>query len=181
MKAVGQPPRRISMGGRITCEAMLRRRRAATTVTVAALTAFLAGVTGCAPLPPPTSQSSPTVAQASANVRAGLSLYESGEYSLAARRFHAGAEEARAARSPLLLKKAVTAECTSWLRARRLAELAECTERLEELQRRERRSEPGVNTLIAFGAIAGGRPLPELRIPNTVQALVRQAAVEPSQ
>jgi len=176
MRAVGQPLRRISSGGRNTGEAPLRRHGAATVAAVAALIALLLVAVGCETLPPP--PASPAAAQARANVRAGLGLYEAGEYSLAARRFRTGAAQAEAARNRVLVKKAVTAECTSWLRGRQLAELAECAQRLERLQLRERRSDPGVNTLIAFGAIAGQRPLPDLRIPNTVQSLVRQAAVE---
>ena len=181
MKAVGRPLRRIPSGGRIENEASLRRYWAATAAAVAALTVLLVAGTGCETVPPKPVRTTSAAAQAWANVRAGLSLYESGEYSLAAQRFNTGAVEAHAARDRVLEKKAVTAECTSWLRGRRLAELAECTNRLELLQRSERRSEPGINTLIAFGAIAGERPLPELRIPNEVQALIRQAAVESSQ
>jgi len=181
MKAVGQPLRRISIGGRNTDGAFLRRHGAATAAVVAALIALLSGAVGCETLAVPASRPSLAAAQARANVRTGLGLYESAEYSLAARSFHAGAVRAHAAGDRVLEKKAVTAECTSWLRGRQLAELAECTQRLEDLQRRGRRSEPGVNTLIAFGAIAGQRPLPQLRIPNTVQSLVRQAAAESSQ
>lgn len=180
MKIVGRPLRRIPIGGRIENEALLRRHGAATAAAVAALTLLLVAGTGCETVPPASAPTSSASAQARANVRAGLSLYESGEYSLAAKRFNTGAVEAYAARDRVLEKKAVTAECTSWLRGRRLAELAECTNRLELLQRNERRSEPGINTLIAFGAIAGERPLPQLRIPNEVQVLVRQAAVESS-
>jgi hypothetical protein len=114
-------------------------------------------------------------------VAAGLDLYEAGEFTLAAERFHAAAGQARSARARTLEKKARTAECTAWLRARSLSDLAECTAQLERLQRRERRSEPGVNTLLALGAIAGQRPLPRLRVPNAVQPLVQAAAVESRQ
>jgi hypothetical protein len=181
MKAVGRSLRRIPIGGRIENEALLRRHGAATAAAVAALILLLFAGTGCETTAPTPVRTSSAAAQARANLRAGLDLYESGEFSLAAQRFKTGAVEAHAARDRVLEKKAVTAECTSWLRGRRLAELAECTNRLELLQRTERRSDPGVNTLIAFGAIAGQRPLPELRIPNEVQALVRQAAAESSQ
>ncbi len=75
-------------------------------------------------------------------------------------------------------RRAMTGECTSWLRARRLGELAECTERLEALQRRQRRSDPGLNTLLAIGAIAGGRPLPPFKVPNAVHPIVRASAME---
>jgi hypothetical protein len=179
MKTFGRPLRRISIGGRNSNGAVSSRHGAATAAAVAALIALLVGAAGCETLARPVPAAS--AAQARANVRAGLGLYESAEYALAARSFHAGAVQARRAGDRVLAKKAVTAECTSWLRGRQLAELAECAQRLEQIQRRERRSEPGINTLIAFGAIAGERPLPQLRIPNTVQALVRQAAEESPQ
>ena len=109
---------------------------------------------------------------------AGLSLYESGEFLLAARRFREASERAVVMGDREAQKTAVAAECMSWLRARRLGQLSECSQRLEHLQRRTRRSDPGVNTLIAFGAIAGQRPLPPLRIPTTVRPLVQASAGE---
>jgi hypothetical protein len=175
MERVGQPLRLHSTGGRRTGEAALRRQGAATAVAVAALIAALAVAVGCETVPGTAPRAS-TAALARENVTAGLDLYESGEFVLAARRFHTASTQASSIRDRALEKKSVTGECTAWLRARRLGELSECTERLERLQRRERRSEPGVNTLIALGAIAGQRPLPSLRIPNTVQPLFRQAA-----
>lgn len=181
MTSAGQPLRRNSTGGGRTNEANLRRHGAATVVAVAALMALLVGAIGCESLPAPTSRSSSLAAQARSEVRAGLDLYDSAEYLLAARRFRSGAVLAQRAGDRVLVKKAVAAECTSWLRGVHLAELSECSERLEKIQRRERRSDPGVNTLIALGAIAGQRPLPPLRIPNTVQTLVRQASEESSQ
>ena len=39
-------------------------------------------------------------------------------------------------------------------------------------------ADPGVNTLIALGAIAGQRPVPPLRIPRDVQPLLRAASRE---
>jgi hypothetical protein len=176
METVGQPHRLLSHRGRRRDGAPLRRHGAATVAAVAALIAAVGVATGCATGSSPLRQ--PTVAEARANVTAGLDLYESGEFVLAARRFNVAATQASALRAHLLEKQAVTGECTAWLRARRLGELADCTARLEQLQRRERRSEPGVNTLIALGAIAGQRPLPALRIPNTVEPLFRQAAEE---
>jgi hypothetical protein len=73
-------------------------------------------------------------------------------------------------------RKATTAECTAWLRARRLEDLDACAMRLEALQRRERRSDPGLNTLLAIGAIAGDRPLPPFRVPTAVHPIVRASA-----
>jgi hypothetical protein len=180
MKTVGRPLRRIPIGGRIEEGATPRRPGAATAAAVAALTAVLVAGAGCETVAPAAPHTTSAANQARAELRAGLGLYETAEYSLAARRFHSGAVEAHAARDRALEKKAVTSECTAWLRARQLTELADCTNRLELLQRRERRSQPGINTLIAFGSIAGQRPLPELRLPTEVQSLVRQAAVEPS-
>jgi hypothetical protein len=159
----------------------VRRHGAAAAAAVAALTLLSIGAVGCET--PPQAPLAPTrsLAQARASLRTGLGLYESSEYSLAARRFQTGAEQARSAGDAVLEKRAITAECTSWLRGRRISEFAECTQRLERLQRREGRSDPGINTLLAFGAIAGERPLPQLTMPNTIQSLVRQAAVESSQ
>ena len=181
MRRVGRPLRRISIGGRNSNEVAPSRHGAATAAAVVALIALLVGVAGCETVVTPEPRPGVSVAQARASVRSGLGLYESAEYTLAARSFHAGAYQAREAGDFVLEKKAITAECTSWLRGRQIAELAECTQRLERIQRLDRRSEPGINTLIAFGAIAGERPLPQLRIPNTVQPLVRQAAEEPPQ
>jgi hypothetical protein len=175
---VGQPLRLISTGGRNADGAPLRRHGAATAAAVAALFAAVGALAGCAGVPTAVRRPAAIEAQARANVAAGLDLYESGEFVLAARRFRAASNQASTVGKRELEKKAVTGECTAWLRARRLGELAECSERLERLQRRERRSEPGVNTLIALGAIAGQRPAPALRIPNTVEPLFRQAAKE---
>ncbi len=178
MRTVGQPLRLLSTGGRRTDGAPLRRHGAATVAAVAALIAAVGAAVGCAMAPTPGRGPSASAAQARANLTAGLDLYESGEFVLAARRFHVASTQARAAGERALVKKSVTGECTAWLRARRLEDLAECAARLERLQRRERRSEPGVNTLIALGAIAGQRPPPALRIPNTVEPLFRQATKE---
>ena len=75
-------------------------------------------------------------------------------------------------------RKTTTAECAAWLRARQLSELDSCGRRLEALHRRERRSDPGLNTLIAMGAVAGQRPLPPFRVPSAVHPIVRAAAQE---
>ncbi len=112
-------------------------------------------------------------------VQTGLELYGSAEYALAARRFRDSAHLAAALGDRATERTATTAECVSWLRVRRLSELSTCTERLERLQRRESRSDPGVNTLIALGAIAGDRSLPPLKLPNAVAALIRDSAAAP--
>ena len=75
-------------------------------------------------------------------------------------------------------RRATQAECTSWLRARRLSDFSECTSRLETLHRREHRADPGLNTLLAMGAVAGGRPIPPFRVPAAVHPIVRAAAKE---
>ncbi len=117
---------------------------------------------------------------ARAALGSGLDLYEAGEYVLAAERFTLAERRAAAASARELQRKALVGACLSWLHAERLQALAACSERLERAQRRARRPEPGVNTLIALGAVAGGRPLPALRIPSSVRPLVRAAAGEGS-
>ena len=54
----------------------------------------------------------------------------------------------------------------------------EDTERLEFLQRESRHSDPGVNALIALGAVAADRPLPPLKLPHAVGPIVRAATEE---
>jgi hypothetical protein len=154
---------------------LARRRRAGlagsevSTLVVAVSLATLACATTQAgritgPLPP--------------SVEAGLELYEQGEYERAGARFREAVAVAEARGDRELELRATTAECTAWLAARRLAELAECGERLERQARRERRSDPGVNTLVAMAAIAGERPLPSLRTPAEVRSVLRQAVRE---
>jgi len=152
------------------------RHRAATAIAVAALCGFALACASGRP-PSPARAPNPTAA-ARSNLSAGLALYESADYTLAARRFELAGKQARQARDQDLTKQAVTAACTAWLRARALPELADCTSQLEYLQRRSRSSDPGVNTLIAMGAIAGQRPLPPFRVPNSIQPLLQQAAKE---
>lgn len=114
------------------------------------------------------------------NVEAGLDLYGSGDYVLAAHRFREAAGGAYNCRDLPMQRKATTAECVSWLRARKLTDFSGCTERLEALHRRERRADPGLNTLLALGSVAGGRPLPPLRVPSAVAPIVRASAKETS-
>ena len=164
--------RRTSRGGRRTAGAK-RRHGAAVALTAAALLPLVA----CQSPPPRT----PDPAEARAvmeNIRSGRVLYESGDFVLAANRFQDAASGARNCGDLSMERKATSAECTSWLRARRLADFSSCTARLESLHRRERRSDPGLNTLLAMGAVAGGRTLPPYRVPSAVHPMVRAAAKE---
>jgi hypothetical protein len=86
----------------------------------------------------------------------GLALYADGEYAVAAPHF----------------------ECAAWLRAREVDLFAACSERLAAVQRELRRSDPGRNTLVALGAVAGRRPLPDLRVPDNVRPLLQDVARE---
>ena len=109
-------------------------------------------------------------------VAAGLDLYEAREYAVAAERFHEAAREAYELRDRETEKTALTAECTSWLRAQRMMEFSTCTERLAKRHRRSNRSDPGLSTLLALGAIAGERPTPPFRVPSEVAPLLREAS-----
>ena len=144
-------------------------------VAIAAAVAILAPLVACqTPTPPDPALAS----RVRASVDAGLNLYEAGDYVLAARRFQDAARGARRCGDLPMERKTTTAECAAWLRARRLGELAACSERLETLQRKGRRSDPGLNTLLAMGAVAGGRPLPPFRVPSAVHPIVRALAKE---
>ena len=165
MGELGAPLRLVSTRGKKADGADLRRLGAAAVLAVAALQAC---ATGSAP-GAPQEQSERRMRSA---LEAGLDLYEGGEFVLAARRFRDASVLAGVLSQQEMQRRAVTSECLSWLRSRRLAELAECSGRLESIQRNQRRPEPGVNTLIAMGAIAGGRPLPALRVPHSVRRLL---------
>jgi hypothetical protein len=151
---------------------MLRRHG----VAVAAAAATLAALAACQTPSQPTDPDQARLVMA--DVDAGLDLYASADYVLAAQRFREAAAGARRCGDLALERRSSTAECTAWLRARRLGELSACTQRLEALHRRERRSDPGLNTLLAMGAVAGGRPLPPFRVPSAVHPFVRAAAKE---
>lgn len=111
-------------------------------------------------------------------IRAGLDLYESGEYVLAARRFEDAASEAQGLRDVRTEKRALIAQCTSWLLARRISEFGQCTDRLEHLHRRADRAEPGIGTLLALGAIADERKSPPFRIAPEAAPLLRATRAE---
>ena len=108
-------------------------------------------------------------------IEAGLDLYQVGEFVMAARRFGEVATAAGRDGDFATLKRARAAQCAAWLRARRLEDFDHCTARLETLQRRERRSDPGLNVLLAMGAIAGNRPPPPFKIPNAVGGVLSHA------
>ena len=139
---------------------------------IAALAASACLAVACETPPPYT----PDVAEAERTLVEGLGLYDQGEFALAAARFSEAAHGLRSAGHRDRAGDATAAECTAWLRARRLQKLDECSERLSALVRRSRQSNPGVNTLIAFGAVAGDRPLPPNRVPPRVQRLLRATA-----
>jgi hypothetical protein len=126
----------------------------------------------------PAPQSPASVEQMERSIAAGLDLYEAREFAVAAERFHDAAREAFALRDEPSEKAALSAECTSWLRAGRMAELSACTERLAKRHRRSRAPDPGVGTLLALGAIAGERPEPPFRVPSQVAPLIRSARHE---
>lgn len=145
---------------------------------VAAVTMVAALVSLACQSPPSRMPDPASARRVEENVRSGLALYEGGDYVLAAQRFREAGDGARSCGDLTVERQATTAECTSWLRARRLPDVSECTLRLEGLHRRERRADPGLNTLLAMGAVAGGRPIPPFRVPTAVHPIVRAAAKE---
>jgi hypothetical protein len=134
-----------------------------------------AALTACATASAPGPERARARAELRSSLHTGLDLYDGGEFVLAGRRFSDAADRAAILGEDELERRATTAECTCWLRGRRLAELSECSRRLERLQRHARGPDPGVNTLIALGAIAGGRPLPPLKLPRAVAPLLRES------
>lgn len=153
------------IGGTEPAGAFRRWRGVATAAAVATLFA-------CAHAPPPEIPSGSSERMDTA-IRAGLDLYDSGEYELAARRFEDAGQEARKLRQPAIEKRALMAQCTSWLLARRNAEFGRCSDRLEHMHRRANRAEPGLGTLLALGAIADERRPPPFRIAPEVAPLLR--------
>jgi len=173
MSGAGASSLWIRSGGGGTGGASFRRPRAAIAAAVAALTA-LAGCESPPRIGPP--DRAAEAREVMQEIRAGLDLHLAGDYALAAPRFHAASQGARRCRDVAMERRATAAECSARLLARQLAELGECSARLEEVLRRERRSDGAASTLVALGAIAGGRPLPALRLPPDVQPLVSAAA-----
>jgi hypothetical protein len=154
----------------------VRRPRAAIAAAIAALTALAACET--APRRSAQEERAAEGRRVMEHVRAGLDLYGTGEFALAAPRFHAASLGARGCDDVAMERRTTAAECAAWLRARSLAELAECGARLEDVLRRERRSDPGASTLAALAAIAGGRALPALHVPAALQPLLLASAAE---
>ena len=147
--------------------------------TMAALSFLVWGLGGCVTTLHSSLALDPQAAvEVKADIEAGLELYDAGDYVLSAQRFHSAAERARNCRDLPMERKTTTAECTAWLRAQRVGEFANCTRRLEILHRRNRRSDPGLNTLLVMGAVAGKRPIPPLRVPNAVRPTLRRLAKE---
>ena len=136
----------------------------------------MGGLVGCATSPP--GPRSVADAGVSESLRAGLDLYAASDFGRAGEQFREASRAARVIGDRDLTHRALIAECTSWLRARRLRELCSCAGYLEQSQRRLRRSDPRVNTLIALAAIAEGKPLPSLRTPSAVRVVLRDAAEE---
>lgn len=141
-------------------------------VTAAAVLAA-AALGACAKPPAPD-----RIAEMHAQLDAGLALYGGGEYALAAPHFAGAARTASLIGDRESEARARAAECTAWLRARDLVGFSRCSEALGAAQRRLRRSDPGRNTLVALGAVAGRRPLPDLRLPDTVRPLLQEVARE---
>jgi hypothetical protein len=168
MRDAGAGFRRAMNGG--TQLTGITRRWCGVAAAVAA-----AALSACASAPPPDSGSALRLERA---VAAGLDLYDAREFAVAAERFHEAAREAWSLRDARTEKAALSAECTSWLRARRMLEFAGCTERLEKRHRRSHQPDPGVGTLLALGAIAGERPEPPYRVPSEVAPLIRAARDE---
>lgn len=132
------------------------------------------GAAGCVSTAPPP-RSAP-VGFVESEAEAGARLYRIGDYTLAARRFRAAADEAERCDEPLMESELRTGECTAWLRGGELDAFRHCTARLEALHRDLGLSEPGVNTLLALGAIARGEPLPPFRLPAAVRPLLMTTA-----
>ena len=148
-------------------EAMTNDRSRTRRCSVAAAGVLALAVLSCASPPPPADTRA-----AERALRVGVGLYDAGEYVRAAEHFHEAAHGLRGTRA----RDATAAECVAWLRAQRLHELDTCSHRLAGLVRRDRRSDPGVNTLVALGALAGDRPRPPYRVPREVEPLLREAA-----
>ena len=170
--------RRTSTGGRRVAGSISRRRWAAIVTAIAALVPLSAFLSACESPPRQTVRDPAEARRVMEDIESGLDLYDDGDFVLAAQRFSSAAEGARRCEDPVMERKTTTAECTSWLRAGRMEAFGACTARLEALHRVGRRSDPGLNTLLSMGAVAGGRPLPPLRVPSAVHPMVRAAAQE---
>ncbi len=145
---------------------------AAALYLLAGLAVFVGG--GCAstaPTAPPA-----TARLIESEVSAGMRLYQGGDFALAASRLRAAADEAGRCGEPVTEANIRVGECTAWLRGSKVEEFRRCTARLEVLQGELGYSEPGVNTLLALGAIARGEALPPFRLPRAVRQLLQTTA-----
>ena len=140
---------------------------------LAALLGLPLALGACASAPPPSGE-----AAAERSLQIGLGLYDAGEYARAGERFRESSTLFRAARARERWRDATAAECTAWLRARYLQQLDDCSQRLGALLRRDRRSDPGANTLVALGAVAGGRAVAANRIPREIAPILRTMVAE---
>ena len=147
-------------------------RRGARTLSLALLGMTFA-LGACASAPP---QSGAAAGERALQI--GLGLYDAGEYARAGERFRESGNLFRAARVRERWRDATAAECTAWLRAQYLRQLDDCSQRLGSLLRRDRRSDPGANTLVALGAVAGGRAVAANRIPREIAPILRTMVAE---
>ena len=113
---VGESLRQDSKGG--TPGGAIARRLGVAAAGAAAALSVLACVTP--PPPPPSEDRKMEAARVMADVEKGGELYASGDFVLAARRFESAAAGARNCGDLAMERKTTAAECTSWLRARRL-------------------------------------------------------------
>ena len=167
MDVVGVGARPETAGGTQWGERLRRWQGAAVACATAALV-------GCTSLQGPAPEGAR--AEFARRMGAGHRLYQEGEYALAGRRFQEAADYAHGHRQTEPEKRATVAECVSWLRSRTISEFDECTQRLDALHQRARRSERGIGTLLAMGAIAGHRSPPAFRVPDDVVPVLRKAA-----
>ena len=177
MKVAARSQKRATTRGGVPGSAAERHRAAA--ARAAALCLLLLGGFGCAAPPPPTPAPEPRLdGEAYRAARAALDLYAAREYALSARRFGVALRLAEDAGDDRLAREVLVGSCMSWLEVRQPEPLAACTARLAEVRRQETRRDPGLNTLIALGSIAGSRPLPPFAHPDGVRPVLRAAAGE---
>ena len=112
-------------------------------------------------------------------IQGGLNLYAAGEFRHAAQRFRQASAEAIRIGTRRLEREVLAAECMTWMQARALSEFAQCANRLNRQRDREV-VDPGVNTLIALGCIAGGTSPSSLPVPRSVLPIIRAAGEGPS-
>ncbi len=109
-------------------------------------------------------------------LRSAQQLYESGNFSLAARRFESVARGADRIGDRELRIRATAAACWSWIADRDRDAVVRCTERLSVYEARQKRPDPRISTLLAMGAIAADQPLPRRALPNSVRPVLETAS-----